>query len=81
MNNGNRIASKSIASRAALTFFAVLWALTSAAADQVIEEIVVTAQKREQALQDVPLSVQGLTGNLIDSLSMRDFNFLRFEII
>ena len=44
-----------------------------ASAEQAIEEIVVTAQKREQALQDVPLSVQALTGDLIDSVSMRDF--------
>lgn len=47
--------------------------LGTASAEQVIEEIVVTAQKREQALQEVPLSVQALSGNLIDSLSMRDF--------
>lgn len=38
-----------------------------------IEEVVVTAQKREQALQDVPLSVQSLTDELFESVSMRDF--------
>ena len=45
----------------------------SVRAEQVIEEIVVTAQKREQALEDVPLSVQALSGDLIESVSMRDF--------
>ena len=45
----------------------------SVRAETVIEEIVVTAQKREQALQDVPLSVQALSGDLIKSVSMRDF--------
>ncbi len=43
------------------------------AAEPVIEEIVVTAQKREQAITDVPMSVQAITGeelreNGIDSL-------------
>ena len=53
--------------------FSLLLLPLIASAEQAIEEIVVTAQKREQALQDVPLSVQALTGDLIDSVSMRDF--------
>lgn len=34
-----------------------------------IEEIVVTAQKREQALQEVPLSVEVVAGDKLDVLS------------
>lgn len=43
---------------------------------QLIEEVVVTAQKREQNLQDVPLSVTALSGNKLRSLQSRDlFDF------
>src|SRR5690606_32930753 len=37
-----------------------------------IEEIVVTAQKREQNLQDVPVSVQAFSGELLDALGVTD---------
>jgi iron complex outermembrane recepter protein len=39
-----------------------------------IEEIVVTAQKREQSLQEVPISVTVLSGQVVD-----DFGMFRFE--
>jgi iron complex outermembrane receptor protein len=44
-----------------------LSAVSAYAQDQslVIEEIVVTAQKREQSLQDVPISVAVITGDKI----------------
>ena len=37
----------------------------SVTAQGVLEEIVVTAQKREQSLQDVPIAVSAITGNTI----------------
>jgi iron complex outermembrane recepter protein len=37
-----------------------------------VEEIVVTAQKREQNLQDVPVSVQAFSGELLDALGVTD---------
>ncbi|WP_352888755.1 TonB-dependent receptor [Sinimarinibacterium thermocellulolyticum] len=37
-----------------------------------VEEIVVTAQKREQNLQDVPVSVQVFSGELLDALGVTD---------
>jgi len=49
--------------------------LTSApsalAGEAVIEEIIVTAQKREQALQDTPVSVTAFTGRAIEDLGFR----------
>lgn len=42
-----------------------------------IEEIVVTAQKREQRLEDVPLSLQAFSSSLMKSTNMRDF----FEVV
>ena len=42
-------------------------------AAQVLEEVVVTAQKREESIQDVPLSVTALSGRQIDALGLKDF--------
>ncbi len=39
---------------------------SAAADDNVIEEVVVTAQKREQSLQDVPLAIQVTDGDFLD---------------
>ena len=39
---------------------------------QVLEEIVVTAQKREQSLQDVPLSVTAISGERLASLQRNE---------
>jgi iron complex outermembrane recepter protein len=36
--------------------------------------IVVTAEKREEALKDVPMSVTAVTGNTLDKLQARDFS-------
>lgn len=41
-----------------------------------IEEIVVTAQKREEDLRDVPLSVQAFSGDLLDAQGITDQNDL-----
>lgn len=45
-----------------------------APADEVSEVIVVTAQKREQELQEVPISVQAFTGEALQEANMRDLN-------
>ena len=37
-----------------------------------IEEVIVTTQKREQSLQDVPLSVSAFTGNFIEKAQISD---------
>ncbi|MDZ7782175.1 MAG: TonB-dependent receptor [Halioglobus sp.] len=39
----------------------------------VLEEVLVTAQKREQSLQDVPLSITAFTAETIDRAGIRDF--------
>lgn len=45
-----------------------------------LEEIVVTAQKREQRLQDVPQSVSALSGDALDRLGARDFHDILLSI-
>ncbi len=39
---------------------------------QALEEIVVTAQRREQSLQEVPISIEAITGAMIDKQGFRD---------
>ncbi len=51
-----------------LSLFAVLFVLgTPSYAQAVLEEIVVTAQKREQNIQDVPISISRLSGQRLTS--------------
>ena len=38
----------------------------------IIEEIIVTAQKREQSLQDVPISVTSFSGDMVDDFGFED---------
>lgn len=45
-----------------------------------LEEIVVTAQKREQRLQDVPLSVSAISGEEMDREGARDFHDILLSI-
>ena len=54
-------------------FFTLLTTVCAALAesDLQIEEIVVTAQKREQSIQDVPVSVTAISADTIDSLGLQ----------
>ena len=47
--------------------------------DIVIEEIVVTAQKREESLQNVPISVITISGESIQAESIRELEGLTFK--
>jgi len=57
---------------------AIVLPLTGAA--QVLEEVVVTAQKREQNLQEVPISVSALTGNQLKDLGITDLTEITQQI-
>ena len=52
-----------------VSLFVSLWSCVSIAE---VEEVVVTALKRDQSLQDVPISVSALTSNDLDGLSLSD---------
>ena len=49
-----------------------VFAVESEETDLVIEEIIVTAQKREQNLQDVPLSVAVVSGAMLEDRNMNE---------
>ena len=46
---------------------------SNALADETLEEIVVTAQKREQNAQDVPMNINTLVNETLDNLNIKDF--------
>ena len=48
-------------------------AIVTATDDSVLETVIVTAQKREEPLKDVPMSVTALDGERLDELQARDF--------
>ena len=56
-----------------LTFLGtVVFSIPVASPAQVIEEIVVTAQKREESLQDVPISMVAFTGESLNELGVQN---------
>jgi iron complex outermembrane receptor protein len=59
---------------------AAVAALPVTASAQLLEEVVVTAQKREQNLQEVPISVSALTGEQVAALGLRDFTEITQQI-
>ena len=60
----------------AIAVAAVLAAQAAAAADPAgaLEEVVVTAQKRAENLQDVPISIQALDSKALEALSVSSFD-------
>ena len=71
---------KQVTRAATLCSLAVGAMLPAAASAQLLEEVVVTAQKREQNLQDVPISVSALTGEQVAALGLRDFTEITQQI-
>lgn len=58
--------------------FSVVFGSTFVQAQQErrLEEVVVTAQKRAQSIQDVPVSVSSLSGDMLEEMNMEDMNDL-----
>jgi iron complex outermembrane receptor protein len=53
---------------------------SGALADEVLQEVVVTAQKREQPVQDVPIAISALTGDAITTRGIPDLEGLANEV-
>lgn len=45
-----------------------------------LDEITVTAERRQESLQDVPVAVTAFTGEMVESLKISDFHDLSFKI-
>lgn len=65
---------RSIASKALLVIAAVLVGGNQPVIAAELEEIVVTAQKREQSLEDVPFFVSVISGETLDASNIRSFS-------
>ena len=59
-----------------LALSAAVAGLAFGASAQQLEEVIVTAQKRVESLQDVPISVTAISGELIQDASIRSFSEL-----
>lgn len=55
-------------------------AMGSASAYAQLEEVVVTAERREASLQDVPIAVNAFSEQALENLKIEDFNDLQFQI-
>lgn len=64
---------------AAITLGSML--MTAVAAADELQEIVVTAQKRQQRLQDVPIAISVLTGEAIAGRSLSDLSSLATQVV
>jgi len=61
----------------ALGLSLLLLTMPALAQNQIIEEIVITATKREQSLQDVPIAVTALDGDTLRRANIRDMRDLQ----
>ena len=52
----------------------------SVAADDDVEEVVVTASKRESNIQDLPMAVQAITSEELEAKNISDFNLSLIHI-
>jgi iron complex outermembrane receptor protein len=50
------------------------------AQETVLEEVIVTAQKRAENVQDIPLTINVVDGNILDDFSIRDTNDLAASV-
>ncbi len=71
---------KAILTTASLLALAVFSTLPTVTAAQVLEEITVTAQKREQSIQDVGISITALSGDSLDALGLDNMQEISQQI-
>ena len=63
-----------------LLAFPILYSAESEAAEEVMDEVVVTARKREESLLDIPESVQAIGGADIDRQNIKSLEDVGFLI-
>ena len=68
----NRLTSRLLGFTATASFFAMPLAANAQDSGLIIEEIVVTAQKRTERLRDVPVSISVFNDNAIDQTGIRE---------
>lgn len=75
--NLDSFAMKQVAAGVLAASSALSWtvpvAAQSGSADFRLEEVIVTARRREESLQNVPISINAVSGEAIEELNIRDF--------
>jgi len=69
-----------ITTAVALSAAGIAVSLPATSLAQQLEEVVVTAQKREQSLQDVSMSLSAFTGDALDVRAIEDMADLQFSV-
>ncbi|MEH6593125.1 MAG: TonB-dependent receptor [Halioglobus sp.] len=59
---------------------AVIFNETAAAQEVMLEEVLVTAEKREQSLQDVPISIVAFDADMLDTLGINELSDINASI-
>ncbi|GAA5317741.1 MAG: TonB-dependent receptor [Candidatus Pelagadaptatus aseana] len=75
-----RLKRKSLASAIALTSLTLSTPSLQAAENLMLEEIIVTAQKRAEGLQDVPISINAVSGEKLESYNISSLGDLSGSI-
>ena len=73
-SNVSRTVARILAMSAGVAMAAGAWAATPAADDDGIEEVIVTAQFREQNVQDTPLAVTAITAGMLENRSQTNIS-------
>lgn len=73
---------RKLACASVMVFASGAFAVSAGAQETVLEEIIVTAQKRAQNIQDVPISVTAIRGDVLDNISAggMDIRFLAARV-
>lgn len=71
---------KSTSTFLALITFVAVGGLPIAASSQVLEEVIVTAQKREESIQDVGISITALSGDAMEALGLDNMQEISQQI-
>lgn len=74
MKSVNKIMAKRPLAIATAALLPGLYGATAMAQDLVLEEIIVTAQKKSESVQDIPATVNAISGDTLDNFQVFSFN-------
>ena len=78
--DGTTFSERSLPLATSLATAAWMAPVAAPAGAQALEEVIVTAQRREESLQDIPMSVSAFTGDAIEIRQIEDIADLQFSV-